>query len=141
MVFDWYARLVSAGPLGSPGSKGPSHMRSFSIERQRTSDRASKPQADTSDIGARPDPTPAVATIFGATHGQKLLIFVALGGARPIPPARETGRPARRWLGWWFPGAPRAPGWLREPSSDGRGGPGGFRPWAFLRAAPVGVVA
>src|SRR6202140_1272277 len=107
-------------------------MRSFSIERQRTSDRASKPQAGTPDIGAQPDPTPAVSTIFGATHGQKPLVFVAIGGARPIPPARETGRPARRWLGRWFPGAPRAPGRLRETSSDGRGG---------ALVAPVGFAA
>src|ERR1700686_3265021 len=116
-------------------------MRSFSIERQRTSDRASKPQAGTPDIGAQPDPTPAVSTIFGATHGQKLLIFVAMGGARPIPPARETGRPARRWLGPWFPGAPRAPGWLREPSSDGRGGRAGCARRLFRHALPEGVVA
>src|SRR6202021_1103652 len=28
---------------------------------------------------------PAVSTIFGATQGQKLLIFVAMGGASPYP--------------------------------------------------------
>src|SRR5579863_8749441 len=64
-----------------------------------------------------------------------------MGGARLIPPARETGRPARRWLGPWFPGAPRAPGWLREPSSDGRGGRAGCARRLFRHALPEGVVA
>src|ERR1700719_4127217 len=64
----------------------------------------------------------------------------AMGGARPIPPARETGRPARRWLGPWFPGAPRAPGWLRETSSDGGGGRAGCARRFFRHALPEGVV-
>src|SRR6202035_2811198 len=64
-----------------------------------------------------------------------------MGGARPIPPARETGRPARRWLGPWFPGAPRAPGWLRETSSDGRGGRAGCARRLCRHALPEGVVA
>src|SRR6202140_80893 len=60
-------------------------MRSFSIERQRTSDRASKPQAGTPDIGAQPDPTPAVSTIFGATHGSKTPDFRRDGWSPPYP--------------------------------------------------------
>src|ERR1019366_5654054 len=39
--------------------------------------------------------------------------------------ARETVRPARRWLWPWFPGAPRATGWRRVASAAGLSGRGG----------------
>ena len=39
-------------------------------EMQRTSDRASKPQAGTPDIGAQPDPTPAVFPLFSGRAGE-----------------------------------------------------------------------
>ena len=50
-------------------------------------------------------------------------------GFRPVafPPgeARETGRPARRWLQPWFPGAWRIAGRSGVASADGRSGRGG----------------
>ena len=45
--------------------------------------------------------------------------------AFPPGEARETGRPARRWLRPWFPGAWRIAGRPGVASADGRSGRGG----------------
>ena len=81
-------------------------------------------------------------------HGPELLKRKRVGGeagsgkiAFPHSGARETGRPARRWLRQWFAGALLVAGRLRVASPYGRGGRAGCARMLCRRVLRGGVVA